>query len=164
MENGGTHESYFTRGKEVNILTRLESVVAGKSLRCEQLKDTSNMDELKEMTDKLGIHRGDIPVYKEDSKGITEIGIYENGIIDIRHIVAKRGVIFPMYIHAFEKAIIAISDGRIEFTMHGLTVVYEKGDFILIKAGEIHEMKALEDTSILTLFLKVKEGMSHEQH
>ena len=79
---------------------------------------------------------------------------------DITHIAVtslKAGECVDEHTHGTMEEMFLVLDGSVEFTSYGENTICVKDDFIHIKAGIPHGLRALEDTRLLTIGCAVKE-------
>jgi len=145
----------------MNILSCFESInKLKKKVCCEQLKDSSNLDELRKITLKLGsLHKGTVPYYGEKGQNTTELTIYEQSNTEIVYVAVKKGVVFPEHTHISDREMIAVSKGKLSMQTGALTVVYKIGEFLYINKGVAHKVTVLEDSVLIITFLKTVNGI-----
>jgi len=80
--------------------------------------------------------------------GIDKKQIYDNGTFESLIVAVKKGVVVPPQPAPAHAALYLIS-GKIEFEIAGRTTYVEADDFFSFSKGELHALKALEDSKFL---------------
>lgn len=151
----------ITQGGEylMNILSRGIIPLMRKKSCCEQIKDSSNLQELRKMTLGLGaMNKGDVPYYGE-TNGSIELKIYKKSNIEIVYVAVKKGTVFSEHFHKNERETIAISKGKVSLETGALTVVFKAGEFVFLDKKLPHKLTILEDAILIITFLKMVNGV-----
>ncbi|RXQ94415.1 hypothetical protein EO244_09025 [Ancylomarina salipaludis] len=80
--------------------------------------------------------------------GIDKKEIYNNGTFESLIVAVKKGVVVPAQPAPAHAGLYLIS-GKIEFEISGLKTCVEADDFFSFSEGELHAIKALEDSKFL---------------
>lgn len=98
-------------------------------------------DILPQMTShKVGMKR--VLVSKEET---------ESDITQIAVTVLQAGEETERHCHQSMEEFFFFHSGKLQLTVGDETRVCEKGDFIIVRCGEMHQLKAIEDTELLTI-------------
>lgn len=78
---------------------------------------------------------------KETKSNITQIALT----------ILRAGEETDRHCHLSMEEFFFFHSGRLELTVDSETRIYGQGDFIMVECGEMHQLKAIEDTELLTI-------------
>ncbi|MET3108260.1 quercetin dioxygenase-like cupin family protein [Oxalobacteraceae bacterium GrIS 2.11] len=94
----------------------------------------------------------DIRQYKGDLKNATTKTLYKSDRLEVFRMVLLAGKSMPTHQVTGEITVQCI-EGSIEFSAAGTNQLMREGDLICLAGGEVHALKAVEDSSVLVTIL-----------
>lgn len=82
----------------------------------------------------------------------------ESDITQIAVTVLWAGEETDRHCHPSMEEFFLFRSGKLELTAGDETRICGKGDFVMVGCGEMHQLKAIEDTELLTIGCAIKNG------
>ena len=94
----------------------------------------------------------DIRPFKDDLKSATTKTLYKSNHLEVFRMILLAGKEMPAH-QVVGEITVQCLEGSIEFAIAGTSQLMREGDLICLAGGEVHALKAVEDSSVLITIL-----------